>query len=181
MRPPHPKETLVFGTSRPGYPNDQIGPDIVGAWLEKVQARGVGRIVCLLGPEQLDYYAPALIDQYRARLGVGEILHEPVEDYRLISSEGLQRVIRFICDGVHAGRPTVVHCSAGHGRTGHVLAGWLVCDRGLDPEPAIQVVATQGFNAEEAVRPGGPTFEELIDLLASCRASCACARHSTGH
>jgi protein-tyrosine phosphatase len=62
----------------------------------------------------------------------------------------------------------VVHCWGGNGRTGHVLAAWLVAARGLSPKEAIEAVEATGRLPQEAVLAGNTTFDELIVLLASC-------------
>src|SRR5205809_56867 len=51
-----------------------------------------------------------------------------------------------------ASRTPLVDCPGGSGRTGHVLAGWLLHDREMEAEDAIATVRGQGFDATEAVR-----------------------------
>ena len=68
----------------------------------------------------------------------------------------------FLSASDEAGEKVVVHCSAGSGRTGHVLAGWLVYGRGYDPEDAIKEIETMGRNPREA-------GEDLLGLLETCR------------
>jgi protein-tyrosine phosphatase len=54
----------------------------------------------------------------------------------------------------------VVHCSGGVGRTGHVLAAWLVSFRGMSNEQAIQAVRQTGRNPRES---GDPRLDALLD------------------
>jgi protein-tyrosine phosphatase len=59
-----------------------------------------------------------------------------------------------------------VHCSGGSGRTGHILAAWLVHHRGLSVDDALDAVISTGRNPWEAVHCGNATEEQLRCLLA---------------
>jgi protein-tyrosine phosphatase len=69
----------------------------------------------------------------------------------------------------------VVHCSGGVGRTGHVLAAWLVAGRGLSKQAAIKAVQRTGKNPYEAIiaapfkgRNPWKVAAELDRLLEEC-------------
>jgi len=79
-----------------------------------------------------------------ARLGMIEI-HLPVPDFAPPKAEQIERGVASITAAVAAGQQVVVHCGAGLGRTGALLACYLVW-RGLAPTEAIAFV--------RASRPG---------------------------
>ncbi len=79
-----------------------------------------------------------------ARHGMEE-LHLPVADFTPPSPRQLDRGVAAIAEALATGRRVAVHCTGGRGRTGTLLACYLV-HRGLDPDAAIARV--------REVRPG---------------------------
>ena len=68
-----------------------------------------------------------------------EVLHLPVRDMAAPTRSQLKRAARFLDRVLAGGGRAVVHCTAGYGRTGTVLAAYLVW-RGVDPDEAIHRV-----------------------------------------
>lgn len=64
------------------------------------------------------------------------VRHDPVVDFTPPSPEQLLAIVRWMQAQLAAGRPGAVHCMAGLGRTGTVLAAWRVAE-GLPPDLAI--------------------------------------------
>jgi len=164
-------ESIVFGAQRPGFPETvNIPASTVQEWITFMQAQGIRQVCCLLAPEQLKYYAQDLLKAYQDAFGTEQVLWAPVEDYHLADRQTLTECIMPFLDKANIDdKPVVVHCSGGIGRTGHVLAAWLVHRRGFSIQDAIQAVLQSGRNAEEAVHSHHATAADLHALLAACR------------
>jgi protein-tyrosine phosphatase len=121
------------------------------------------RVVCLLPPEQLAYY-DKLLERYAQRFGADRVCWAPIADFHLATPAVLlDTILPFLAVADERQERAVVHCAGGIGRTGHVLAGWLVGFRGLSNEAAIAAVARNGRNARES---GDPRLDALLD---TCR------------
>jgi len=121
----------------------------------------------LLPHEQLRFYACDLLATYREEFAEEDVINVQVEDYHLCAADDLNnRVLPFLRESDAAESPVVVHCSGGSGRTGHVLAAWLVRQRGLSVNQALAAVKASGRNPCEAVDRNKATRVQLESLLA---------------
>jgi len=68
-----------------------------------------------------------------------KVLHLPVLDMGAPTTAQLEEATRFLDEAIEGGGRAVVHCLAGCGRTGTVLAAYLV-SKGEEPEEAIHRV-----------------------------------------
>jgi atypical dual specificity phosphatase len=82
-------------------------------------------------------------------------VHLPIPDFSAPGPETRDRAMTFVERNLAEDRPVLVHCGAGYGRTGTILACYLV-HGGEDPDEAIRIV--------RARRPGS------IETLAQERA-----------
>jgi protein-tyrosine phosphatase len=139
-------ELIVFGSARPGYSNEKVNE-----WIEFMQSQEIKRVCCLLPESQLDRYAN-LLDVYRQTFGIDQVCWAPIEDFHFAEPDLLiHQILPFLATANQKNEKVVVHCSGGVGRTGHVLAAWLVAGRGLSNTAAIAVVKRTGKNPYEAI------------------------------
>jgi atypical dual specificity phosphatase len=67
-------------------------------------------------------------------------LHLRVEDFGAPSMEDMDEAVDFIDKKIRSGRPVLVHCAAGKGRTGAVLAAYMVKKQNLTAKQAIEKI-----------------------------------------
>lgn len=86
-----------------------------------------------------------------------DYLHLQVEDFGAPNMEELIQGVDFIDQQISSGKPVMVHCAAGKGRTGAVLAAYLVKRQNLTAEQAIEKIrrmrpgSVQSVSQETAV------------------------------
>jgi len=91
------------------------------------------------------------------------LVHVPVEDFDAPTPEQFDKCLSVIEQAQRTGMRILVHCRAGKGRTGTILAAYFVW-KGMPPAEAIQHVRT--------LRPGSietPEQERAISALARRR------------
>ncbi|HEY9631141.1 MAG TPA: dual specificity protein phosphatase family protein [Coleofasciculaceae cyanobacterium] len=169
--PASENESIVFGSARPGYSNEQVNE-----WVKFMQSCNIQRVCCLLSQSQLRRYSN-LLDVYNQTFGLDRVNWTPIEDFHLADPKILLHpILPFLAAANQNHEPVVVHCSGGIGRTGHILAAWLVAGRGFSNQGAIAAVRQTGKNPYEAViaapfvgRNPWRVFKELQMLLDQCR------------
>ncbi|MEG4108442.1 phosphatase domain-containing putative toxin [Microcoleus sp. S13_C5] len=128
-------ELIVFGAARPGYRDAEIA-----RWIEFMQGNNIKQVCCLLAQTQLIRYTD-LLGTYRKIFGCDRVCWAPIADFELVDRDILiDRILPFLESANNKGERLVVHCSGGSGRTGQVLAAWLVSERGLSNKQAIAAV-----------------------------------------
>lgn len=169
------QEVMVFGAARPGYSRSAMQ-----AWIEFMQGQDIRRLCCLLSQEELTPYAVPLLHFYNRTFGQHQVCWSPIPDLQLASLEAIsQTILPFVHSANQQRAKVVVHCAAGIGRTGHVLAAWLVHGRGYSNAEALQAVMKMGRNPYEAVAVATGAIatqhlrsvQELEALLDACRRS----------
>ena len=139
-------------------------------WIDEVKKNKISRIIVLCEPKDYSYF----IKEFEDEFGQKNVLKANVKDYHLCDKELLNKIIiPFINDSIEQKEKVVVHCNAGSGRTGHVLAAWLYSvDHTLDEPEAIKLVRIGGGarrNPNEAVNAGNATLDDLYSLIRSTR------------
>ncbi len=86
-----------------------------------------------------------------------KISHIPMEDMMPSTPEMLALAVNFIKGYLNSGHKVLVHCMAGMGRTGMVLASYLVMYEGYNAKDAIEVV--------RRVRPGSLLLEGQMESV----------------
>ncbi len=120
--------------------------DLRGA-LEYLQENGIEVIVTLTESP----LRPSLIEEF----GI-ECHHVPVEDFYAPTQRQIAEFVSIVGHARRRGKSVVVHCQAGMGRTGTMLAAYLVSE-GRDPEDAIARI--------RRLRPGSIETPEQEDAV----------------
>jgi protein-tyrosine phosphatase len=142
--PAFPEEPIVFGAAKPRYTQ-------VTEWIQFMQAQGIQRVCCLLPESQLAPYAD-LLGTYRNAFGTDSLCWAPLADFEIADRVTLiEQILPFLAAADAQAERVVVHCAGGIGRTGQVLAAWLVYRRGFTNRGAIEAVRRSGRNPYEAV------------------------------
>jgi atypical dual specificity phosphatase len=68
-----------------------------------------------------------------------EYLHVPIDDFTAPTAQQIEEAVKFLGDQFNEGHGVLVHCLAGIGRTGTILACFLV-SQGMSANEAIQYV-----------------------------------------
>ena len=84
------------------------------------------------------------------------VFHEPLEDMEAPSQEQLDRAVSAILKALDSRMAVAVHCGAGLGRTGVVLAAYLVA-RGASAQSAVAKI--------RRLRPGSVETEEQAEAV----------------
>jgi protein tyrosine phosphatase (PTP) superfamily phosphohydrolase (DUF442 family) len=119
-------EGLIATSPRPGYTpgsEHRVPEETVEEWLSDVLDFGISSVICLLAGDQLWLYQKSLpqglLDRYR-EAGL-EVAHVPTLDqlthpFTPEQYEEAWRAFQLLP------KPVLVHCSAGHDRTGRIVS-----------------------------------------------------------
>jgi protein-tyrosine phosphatase len=143
-----------------------------------MQSQQIQRVCCLLEEKALGKY-PQLLSQYKDQFGSDNVLWAPISDFTIASPQLLtQEILPFLASTIAQECKVVVHCAGGRGRTGQVLAAWLVYSQGLSNQQAIATVEATGRKPREAIhyarlfgRQPDAQRAQLAKLLDTARAS----------
>ena len=165
------QEIIVFGSAKPEFANEKVSD-----WIEYMQRQKIERVCCLLPKKQLAPYSD-LLGIYKQEFGYQSVCWTPIADFTLVDIKTLtEKILPFLVVADQQGEKVVVHCGGGIGRTGLILAAWLVHGRGFSNCAAIAAVKQTGRNPYEAaiaaVFQAKNPFKIIADLellLNQCR------------
>ena len=141
-------ERKVYGANRPGYPQNFVDNLSVQDWIDHVKEKGIKRVVVLLTKDEMDdYYQQDLLAAYKKEFGNDNVLNVPIKDFSIPKKEQFDKINDWIDSSP---LKTVVHCSAGLGRTGQVLKNYLMHKYHMTANKAVSAVEKQGRNPREA-------------------------------
>lgn len=120
----------LSGCSRPESINDML-------WLKK---KGIKAIVNLT-----EYPLP---DEWIKNVEL-DYLHESIDDHMAPTVNQIENIILFITNKISNDKPVVVHCAAGQGRTGTILASYLIKHQDLNAKEAIKKIRKMRYPSIE--------------------------------
>ncbi|MFB6309886.1 MAG: protein phosphatase [Salinirussus sp.] len=164
--PADPAEPHVYGACAPGWHVTGAVSEAVEDWIAFMRGRHVER-VCSIVPGG-DHAGAGNLRRYREEFGRKHVTHAPIPDGRLPDLAVLRDdILPFLASARANDTRAVVVGLTGVGRTGVVLAGWLIRHRGFDVQEAIGTVREVGRDPRAVVERGEPSRGDLHDLLAA--------------
>jgi len=163
--PAAPHEEYVFGACAPGWHTAASHQKAVDQWVSFMRGHDIERVCCLLSIPPAEARESAFVT-YQDAFGSERVAHVPMADRRLVDPEKLRtEVFPFLEASVDADERVVVHGLSGLGRTGQVLAGWLVTHHEYRPHDAVDTVMDMGRDPSLAVDFGDASRHELLEML----------------
>lgn len=169
-----PIDSIVFGAARPGYKTAELQ-----AWLTFMQAQQIRRVCCLLEDQSIDRYESNLRAAYEQAFD--RVCWSSIADFHNADTNQLiDTILPFLAAAERDRSRVLVHCGGGIGRTGQVLAAWLVARHGFLNAEAIATVRQTGRNPYEAAIAAPllgcnplAAVRQLHGLLDACRGAIA--------
>jgi protein-tyrosine phosphatase len=167
--PAAPHEDHVFGACAPGWHTAAEHPTAIEQWVSFMRERDIERVCCLLQMSHSEAMESGF-GAYQDAFGSENVKHVPMADRRLVDPDRVRTdVFPFIEASVEADERVVVHGLSGLGRTGQVLAAWLVSHHEYRPHDAVDTVMEMGRDPSIVVDFGAASRHELLDMLGEFR------------
>lgn len=78
-----------------------------------------------------------------------DYMHESIDDHMAPTVNQINNIIFFITKKISNDKPVVVHCAAGQGRTGTILASYLIKNQDIKAEEAIKKIRKMRYPSIE--------------------------------
>jgi len=170
MKKPFPRsywvyDNLLLAGYLPGSTNPEEAQEKLSALLDA----GIRCVINLMEPDERDYngnlftdYIPTLNQLAEERNCQVQCLRFPIRDLGVPTPELLQEILAAIDTAVFDSQtPAYVHCWGGKGRTGTVIACWLI-HRGLaTSQDALDLLQYLRRNDPQAHQPSPETIEQI--------------------
>ena len=93
-----------------------------------------------------------------------QYLHVPTEDLSAPDIDKIDSTVDYIAERIKNGEPVMVHCAAGIGRTGTILASYLIKYKNMSAEGAIELVRKErpGSIQSESQEIAVSTYEKFL-------------------
>ncbi|MEQ8353314.1 MAG: isochorismatase family protein [Leptospiraceae bacterium] len=106
--------------------------------LETIRNENVKGVMCLVTPDELEYYGVTHLMSAYKEAGLDSLAF-PILDQHAPSAEGLLDALAWLEDQRGKDHPVLIHCVGGLGRSGLVVAAYLM-QKGLDLQEAVETV-----------------------------------------
>ncbi len=126
---------------------------------------GIRAVVVLIEDHELTFTWKSIsqyLDELR-ELGF-EVYHSPIRDFSAPSLDQCLKILSWISKRVSEGKPVLIHCRGGIGRSGTIAACYLIYRHSLTPDDALLYVRKRIPYAAEAP-PQETLVKRLYDFL----------------
>jgi protein-tyrosine phosphatase len=116
----------------------------LGEFLHEIQKAGVTQIVCLVSNEEINDKSPTYLSAILQNHIDKELVRFEIPDYGMPENPAsLDDMLDIISTKMNAGESVVIHCAAGHGRTG-MVSTLLLARMGMQLDVAIEIIRSAG-------------------------------------
>jgi hypothetical protein len=148
--------SLLLAGEYPGSLSNNAARDKLTRLLDA----GIRSFVDLTEPGELSDYSDLLRECAMARGVEAHHLRVGVRDAEVPTIEQMNSVLAHISSEIERQRPVYVHCWGGIGRTGTVIACWVVDHENRSPAEATQRIALLREGTPDAHRPAPETRQQ---------------------